>query len=333
MSISTYGDFDFQTVVDAYEPKLADLQPHHARHGLSLQVQYFYGGLQDSDGVMWAVERKFIGPMTGGLWLMNDSSGDLNLHPGTLTSARGESIRQIEPSKRVWSNHLMHTMAEKFGVASEPLDLAIDDEGIRWSEGKLLDVAGALQGPGFQFYAPAREEPLFYTTQVYWVTGTIDGKPIEGFIGLDNGYWTHGREWKEYRYFSDLELSWEVFGNKFADGAVEYGVIVKGRRGWSGAATFESGKLIAKTGQVAANYDLDDEGFVNTANFDIGGQGYTFTGSQTGKMRHFGEARWGNYTSQGGVTRRDGDNRELQVGYSWLEFFPGRITADGLTSA
>ena len=100
-----------------------------------------------------------------------------------------------------------------------------------------------LQGPGFQFYAPAREEPLFYTTQVYWVTGTIDGKPVEGFIGLDNGYWTHGQEWKEYRYFSDLELSWEVFGNKFTDGAVEYGVIVKGRRGWSGAATFESGKL------------------------------------------------------------------------------------------
>ena len=35
MSISTYGDFDFQTVVDAYDPKLADLQPHHQRHGLS----------------------------------------------------------------------------------------------------------------------------------------------------------------------------------------------------------------------------------------------------------------------------------------------------------
>ena len=49
-------------------------------------------------------------------------------------------------------------------------------------------------------------------------------------------------------------------------------------------------------------------------------------------MRHFGEARWGNYTSQGGVTRRDGDDRELAVGYSWIEFFPGRITADKLTT-
>jgi hypothetical protein len=331
MSISTYGDFDFQTVVDSYDPKLADLQPHHSRHGLHLQVQYFYGGLHDADGVTWAVERKFIGPMTGGLWLMNNSSGNLNIHPGTLTSTRGESIRQIEPSKRVWRNHLMHTMAEKVGIASEPLELAIDDTGIHWSEGSLLDVSGDLQGPGFQFYAPAREDPLFYTTQVYWVTGTIAGKPVEGFIGLDNGYFTHGLEWKEYRYFKDLELSWEVFGNKFTDGAVEYGVIVKGRRGWSGAATFESGKLITKTDQVGAVFDLDDEGYVNTAEFDINGQGYTFTGSETGKMRNFGEARWGNYTSQGGVTRRDGDDRELVVGYSWLEFFPGRISEDKLT--
>jgi hypothetical protein len=93
-----------------------------------------------------------------------------------------------------------------------------------------------------------------------------------------------------------------VFGYKFADGAVEYGVIVEGWRGWSGAATFESGKLITKTDQVGAVYVLDDEGYVNTAKFDIVGQGYTYTGSETGKMRNFGEARWGNYTSQGGVT-------------------------------
>jgi hypothetical protein len=332
MPISTYGDFDFQTVVDAYDPTLADLQPHHSRHGLSLQVQYFYGGLQDADGTMWAVERKFIGPMTGGLWLMNNSSGDLNIHPGTLTSSRGESIREIEPSKRVWRNHLLHTMAEKVGIESEPMELTIDDQGIRWSEGSLLDVSGDLQGPGFQFYAPARDEPLFYTTQVYWVTGTIAGKPVEGFIGLDNGYFTHGLEWKEYRYFKDLELSWEVFGNKFTDGSIEYGVIVKGRRGWSGAATFENGKLIAKTDQVGAVYDLDDEGYVNTAKFDVGGTGYTFSGSPTGKMRNFGEARWANYTSQGGLTRRDGDDRELVVGYSWLEFFPGRIKEDKLTT-
>ncbi|KZS52861.1 hypothetical protein A4G26_19440 [Mycobacterium kansasii] len=332
MSVPRFGDFEFQAVVDAYEPKLVDLHPSELRHGLSLQVQYFYGGLRDADGATWAVERKFCGPMTGGLWLMNDSSGDLNLHPGAFDSARGESLRTIEPSRRRWTNHLMHAMAERFGVAGQPLDLAIDDDGITWAEGDLLSIAGPLQGPGFQFCMPARTEPLFYTTQVYWVTGTIAGKPAEGFVGLDHGYFQPGVEWKEYRYFKDLEISWEVFGNKFTDGAVDYGVIVKGRQGWSGAATFDAGKLVAKTDRLGATYRLDGEGFIEQARFDIDGQGYTFTGSERGKMRHFGEARWAGYTSQAGITRRDGDPRALDVGFTWIEFFPGRIKSDHLVA-
>lgn len=89
MTTPRYGDFAFQTVVDAYEPRLADLHPSEPRHGLSLQVQYFYGGLRDAEGVTYAVERKFCGPMTGGLWLMEDSTHDLNLVPQALTSAQG----------------------------------------------------------------------------------------------------------------------------------------------------------------------------------------------------------------------------------------------------
>jgi hypothetical protein len=333
MSAPRFGDFHYQAVVDAYEPKLADLHPADLRHGLALQVQYFYGGLRDADGVTWAVERKFVGAMTGGLWLMNDATGDLNLHKGAFDGARGESLRTIEPSRRRWSNHLMHAMAERFGVAGQPLDLSIDDGGINWSEGDLLSISGTLQGPGFQFYMPARDEPLFYTTQIYWVTGTIAGKPAEGFIGLDHGYFRPGVEWKEYRYFEELELSWEVFGNKFVDGTVDYGVIVKGRQGWSGAATFEAGKLVAKTDRLGAHYELDQDGFIVEAHFDIEGCGYTFTGTERGRMHHFGEARWAGYTSQAGITRRDGDDRQLDIGFTWIELFPGRIKADGLTEA
>jgi hypothetical protein len=326
-----YGDSHFQAVVDAYDPKLADLHPSDPRHGLTLQVQYFYGGLQDEDGVTWAVERKFCGPMTGGLWLMNDSGGDLNLHRGAFDSARGESLRTIEPSRRKWSNHLMHSMAERFGVAGQPLDLEIDDNGIKWTEGDLLSISGELQGPGFQFFMPARDEPLFYTTQIYWVNGTVAGKPAAGFIGLDHGYFRPGVEWKEYRYFNELEVSWEVFSNRFTDGTVEYGVIVKGTQGWSGAATYEAGELIAKTRELGATYRLDGEGFIEDANFDVDGHGYTFVGSERGRMRHFGEARWAGYMSEAGVTRRDGDDRELDMGFTWIEFFPDRIKAEGLT--
>lgn len=225
----------------------------------------------------------------------------------------------------------MHSMAERLGVpAGYPLTLELHDKNIEWSEGDLLEVTGTLQGPGFQFYAPARTEPLFYTTQIYWVTGTVLGKPVDGFIGLDQGYFQSGKEWKEYRYFEELELSWEVFGNRFTDDTVEYGVIVKGRQGWSGAATFDCGALVAKTDNVGAQYRLDAEGFIETAHFDIGDEQYVFTGSERGRMRHFGEARWAGYTSQAGTTRRVGDKRTLANGFTWVEFFPDRIRTDGL---
>lgn len=328
-----YGDFDFQTVVDQYDPKLADLHPADPRFGLHLQSQYFYGGLRDADGTTAMLERKIIGPMTSGVWLMTDADGgDVALHPMALASARGETIRDFSPDRRHWSNHLMHAVGQRVRPSDDqPLSLTIDNDGIQWDEGELFSLEGALQGPGFQFYAPARTEPLFYTTQVYWVTGTCLGKEVEGFIGLDHAYFLAGMEWKEYRYFNDLEVSWEVFANRFTDGTVEYGVIVMGRHGWSGAATFDGGKLVAKTDRLGADYGLDDEGFITTADFDIDGTGYTFTGAPTGKMRHFGEARWGGYCSQAGVTRRAGDDRELANGFCWIEFFPERIRSDGLT--
>src|SRR5204863_7232630 len=48
------------------------------------------------------------------------------------------------------------------------------------------------------------------------------------------------REWKEYRIFEDIELSWEVFGNKFDIGEIEWGVIVKGRDGFSAAGILKA---------------------------------------------------------------------------------------------
>ena len=330
-TVPRFGDFGFKTVVDAYDPVLADLDPAEPRFGLNLQVQYFYGGLRDARGTTYAVERKLCGPMTGGAWLMSDESGDLALHPRALRSARGETLRTFTADRREWSNHLMHAVGQKVAPSDDqPLSLAIDDAGIAWSEGDLFELRGAIQGPGFQFYAPARTEPLFYTTQLYWVSGTVLGAPVEGFVGLDHGYFAAGSEWKEYRYFNDLELSWEVFGNRFGDGSVEYGVVVMGRRGWSGAVTFDRGKPVAVTDRLEAAYQLDAEGFIDVARFDVGGVEYVFTGTDQGRMRHFGEARWAGYHSQAGVTRRAGDDRELVNGFTWIEFFPERIRGDGL---
>ncbi|MGH9184646.1 MAG: hypothetical protein ACRD0U_02340, partial [Acidimicrobiales bacterium] len=262
----SFGDFNYQTVVGAFDPRLEQMVPSEARFGLNLQVQYIYGGFRNAEGTQYAVERKFIGPMTGGLWLMSNEKGSLALDPGSVRSTRGETRRQFTGSSRKWSDHLMHKLSKELGQgADEGLTLELAGDKMAWSEGDLLSLEGSLIGPGFQFYAPVRDEPLFYTTHAYWVRGTVLGAEVDGFIGFDHGYWQHGREWKEYRIFEDLELSWEVFGNQFDDGVIEWGVIVKGRRGLSAATVFEDGEVVAVAGRVPTTFALDDEDYMTSA--------------------------------------------------------------------
>ncbi|MGH2795993.1 MAG: hypothetical protein ACRDKG_17005 [Actinomycetota bacterium] len=325
-----FGDFDYHTVVGTFEPRLEEMLPHDARFGLNLQVQYIYGGFTTADGAQYIVERKFIGPMTGGLWLMSTVPGTLKLDMGALRSTRGETKREFTEGRRVWGEHLMHKLGQATGGNDQPLTLDLNGDKIMWSEGDLLSLEGTLAGPGFQFYAPMRNEPLFYTTHAYWVKGTALGVEVEGFIGFDHGYWQHGREWKEYRIFHDIEVSWEVFGNQFEDGSTEWGVIVKGRGDMSAAVVFEDDRIMGRTNHMPARYDLDDEGFINEGVFTIGDDEWAFTGNEAGRMHEFSNARWAGYRAQSGVTRRVGDKRKLKHSFCWIEFFPDRIRDEGL---
>jgi hypothetical protein len=50
-------------------------------------------------------------------------------------------------------------------------------------------------------------------------------------------------------------------------------------------------------------------------------------------MGGFNKARWGGYRAQGGLTRRQGDDRTLVNGWTWLECFADRIRSEGLVRA
>ena len=71
-----------------------------------------------------------------------------------------------------------------------------------------------------------------------------------------------------------------------------------------------------------------------TGNYDLGPAGaWNFTGDTTQQMGGFNKARWGGYRAQGGLTRRQGDERELVNGWTWLECFADRIRSEGLAGA
>lgn len=331
MGASNFGDFGFRTVVDTFDHRIAAMDPQQERFGLTLQVQYLYGGLTRPDGAQYILERKLVGPMTSGCWLMCDETGNTVLRPEALDTARGETLRDFTPERRRWTNHLMHELGRKLRPDrnEQALELEMTDSRLVWNEGEFFQLSGDILGPGFQYYMPMRSDPLFYTTSFYWMTGEFLGEPVEGFVGVDHGYWTPGTEWKEYTVFRELELAWEVFGNRYGE-TNEWGVIVKGRQGLSAAICFEDGQVVAMTDEMPTSCTLsDDHRYVETVTFDIGADQYVFTASEKGKMLSFNEARWGGYTAQGGITRRVGDERTPDNSFCWIECFPGRLFDDG----
>ena len=119
----TVGDYNFQNIASPYQPDLSAIMPHQQLWGLSLQSQYLYGGLMTDSGTTVIVERKFIGPMSGGNYLLTNQSGKMELDPASARSAKGELVRSFEPLKCHWASKGMLHNTDELSI-----DLTITDD-------------------------------------------------------------------------------------------------------------------------------------------------------------------------------------------------------------
>jgi len=319
-----------ETVVGAYRPRVTELRPWDDKLGMQQESVYVYGGFVDEDGQQYAVERKFIGPMTGGLWLMKATGDEIALDPGAFATTRGEIKREFTDERARWHGQLMSvTSASGEVIPDAGLDLTITDDDIRWTEGDLVDVRGTLVGPGAQFNLPSTAEPMLYLSHMYAVTGTVRGKKVEGFVWNDYCYWPHGRDWKEYRFFRELQHGWLVFVNRYDDGSVEWGHLCHGREGMRFGVVHDADHVVTSSTDPTFHATLDDEQYVPRATFDLGdGDVWQWTGPAASRLTAFSNARPGGYRAQLGRVQRAGDTRRIVNEFSWLECFAERIVDD-----
>lgn len=320
------GDFGFRAVAGTFDPDLSLLLPDRPVSGLHYQSQYLYGGLVSESGNVYVLERKFVGPMSGGNYILTNRSGAMELAEQSHRSAKGELVRDIEPTKRGWkSKGMLHDSAEL------PLEIAVTDDHMTWSEGDALSLSGLRPAIGIQFFSPMRTEPLGYASTVYWLKGEVLGETCEGPMFFDHVFFRQGAEWKEYRWYTDIQIAWNIFGNRYEDGTVEWGHIVRGRQGWNTGVVVEGDVAVATCTDVGGGFGLDSQGYVDVAHYDLGGAGvWQFSGDTTQQLADFNRARWGGYRAQGGVMRRRGDDRRLVHGWCWLESFADRITSEAM---
>ncbi|MGQ0632530.1 MAG: hypothetical protein ACT4P1_16040 [Sporichthyaceae bacterium] len=332
MDSYTYGDFNHRTVVSGFVNDLSQMQPGAVHFGLEQQIEYVYGFLIDDGGDVVCLEQKFVGSVSTGTFVMlTDGKGGLNVQPETTRSYRGEVRRTLADKHRRWSDPVMLRLPESVRRAGDlPYLLELDGDDLLWDQGELCHLEGEIKTLGVQFYSASAQEPLFFTSIPYWVTGTAAGREVSGLIYIDRVHLRPGREWKETAMFTDIQLSWNIFGNRYCDGSIEYGKIVVGKGGFNAAMVVDDHRLTAGSGEVAARYELNAGGFIRHAVYDVGEHAYEFTGPDEGNMAEFSASRWNGYHAQFGITRRVGDDRELLQGVTWLESFDHRIREAGL---
>jgi hypothetical protein len=323
------GHFDHQSIVGTYEPTLATLDARHLRNGLGVQVCYLYGGWQEESGAVYFFERKFIGPMTAGLWLMRMQDGGVTIDPDSVRTVRGEVKRTIGRSEVVWQGQMMEKQAAAIG--EHEMVLRFTEGALDWSEGAILRVTCTQRGPGLQVYAPDPVEPFHYASQLYQAQGQVRGADVEGFVFVDHGAWPHGADWKENRVFNHLQLGWAAFANEYEDGSLELGHLCLGADRFSFMMVADAdGPVALHTTDVTGGIDIGDNEWAQRALWRGGDDAYLFQIGEGGRLVEFTEARWGGYRAQIGCTRRVGDPRPLRLGFSWLETFAQRIENNGV---
>jgi hypothetical protein len=321
------GDFEHRVLTAAYTPNVRIHHPYNTPFGMSEQVVYFYGGWREADGTLHVFERKFIGPMTAGLWLMNARGGSVSIEPVSASTVRGEVKRQYTDN-----SVLLHgAMMEKVGGSGGEFRFEATNDSFTWTEGDVLALNGGLVGPGVQIYSPDRSEPILYISELYKVGGRVLNDDVEGFVFYDHAYWPSGYDWKEFRVFKDLQLGWEAFANEYDDGTVEWGHLCLGRQGFNFAAVAGRECAIVMDSAVTGGVDVGEDDWAQRATWRASsGEEWSFQLEDGGRLSEFSAARWGGYRAQAGHTRRIGDDRNVRLGFSWLETFADRLRESGI---
>lgn len=324
------GDFQHRALTSAYDPSIDIHRPTQTPLGLTEQVLYLYGGWREADGTLHVFERKFIGPMTAGLWLMKCDSTAVQINPESARTVRGEVKREFSED-----SILLHgAMMEKVGGSGGAFRFHVTPGHFSWEENDgLLSLTGDLVGPGVQIFAPDNDEPILYISELYKVAGRVDGQDVEGFVFYDHSYWPAGMDWKEFRVFKDLQLGWQAFANEYQDGSIEWGHLCIGRQGFNFTGVCDAEGPVSMTSGGAGGIDLGENDWAQRATWKApDGRQWTFELEDGGTLAGFTEARWGGYRAQAGHTRRVGDQRAVKVGFSWLETFGDRIREDKIPS-
>jgi hypothetical protein len=302
-----------RTLVRAFTPTAETYYRTHRPHGLAHQATWIWSCVADAEGQQYAVTREF------------------KVEATTLALVSRLERDASRDSPRAYTNlylgiiqHDLDTTGGRVLVASYPakgtLPFTVEIAPQRYHHteaGGEVDLRFTALGPAMEYFCPGEHEDGLYASELCEVEGTVQGRPVRGFGGMDIAWGPPGIGWTQSKIYSLLEEYWVVFVNEFEDGSREYGVAVDGVDDFSvGFLVRERVPVHVGGAHIAMQRAAD--GFPARAAITLGAERYGF--STTARVAQIkGRMQWAN-----GEMVLDGAARPARRRFAWIEYFAKR---------
>ncbi len=321
--IPNRGDFNFQTLVAPYKVSGKKIENTSDQYGLKFTKHMPFGTLRDDEGHMYSLARALNSPgstpnPTKFLFLSTRvDEQTLRIDSETMESRATTMFpkRWMEGDSVHWSS-----LDDEDGA---PWNLSASGTRFTWHEAGLLELEGKLLGNGTQFYIPGEEWGTFYVSQLYDVSGVLNGRPVKGVICLDQVWLPEGgaiHYAKDIVVENKMHVLWWTFATVYKDGSWDMGSFMLGHENL-GYAIFQNSE-----GRVHCTTDIEGEAihkdgsyFLKTARIFIDGkETWEFLPDARGDMVDF-VGGFPITAQQEGRWRKEGDTREPDHWIAWGE--------------
>jgi len=320
---SEFGNFKHRLLFDAVDLGFEHYLPEHLFGNLPQQAIWGYSTLVDEDGQLYVFVRELPPGTTNGLGLFSDHNGkDCRFMEASMSAWRGIMLVDSNESGVSWSS------ADKSIAGNPSLFISHNGDHLVWKEKGILELEGDACKPGYQWCdaAPGNQA---YASLLHRVSGTVMGKKVTGWVGLDVLYLAPGQVYGYSPMAKGLVLSWSAFANEYDDGSWELGFIMKGFANFSAALIVNDQGKVIRSSYVKPEYEQDEDGFPKRMRFE-------FTDELSGEAQCWNwiphprgnladiplmQPEVSTYRGAAATLTREGESRKVVSSFGWPDFY------------
>ena len=301
---ASYGS---RVLAEAFQPTLPYYFRTYRPHRLAYQASWLWCGIHDQEGNRYACLREWKTEYT-----LNVLVSKLDKDPQAVASRVYKRLNMGIIDFEMDQDQQVILVQPPFAPGA--FHITVRPQHYQWKEADgELELDFRSLGPALKYLCPGEREDALYMSEFCRVTGTLQGRSVRGFGGMDCAFGTPGIGWIQGKIYSLLEKYWIVWANRYEDESIEYGICFDGEADFNSAFIVRDGR--AKISDCTIRMEHFNDGFPRQANITMGDELYLFeTTARVSKIKAF--MQWAH-----GQMTREGDERKIAERFSWLEFF------------